>query len=89
MSSDRFHLAGSGPPAAELVTPTAAGERVTATIYVRRDQSAAQPPSALEQARQLPAVRTYLSREQAARISEPLPRIWPRSLLSPLATGWR
>jgi kumamolisin len=68
MSKDRFRVAGSGPPAAALVAPTGAGERVTATIYVRRNPSAAEPPSALEQARQLPAMRTYLSREQAARI---------------------
>ena len=68
MPETRIRLTGSGHRQTALVAPLAGDERVSATIYLRRDPAAAAPPSAIEQARLPPAARTYLTREQAARI---------------------
>jgi kumamolisin len=74
VTEQRFRLPGSSRPLGAAIEPVDPKERLTVTVYIRRDRSkiggrhAERPPDPLAQARLAPSARSYLRPEDAAAV---------------------
>jgi kumamolisin len=74
VTEQRFRLPGSSRLLGAAIEPVDPNERLTVTVYIRRDRSkiggrhAERPPDPLAQARLAPSARSYLRPEDAAAV---------------------
>ena len=68
MSKQRFRLPGSSRPTTKAIAAVDPHERLTVTIYLRRDPGAGRPPAVRELGRIAPHARSYLRPEQAVAV---------------------